>query len=293
MVLYDIYLRIQYDYETPAAGGRHILKLLSATIEGTQRLIASHVDIHPQPSESYEIQDFFGTRTTNVAFRSMHSEIVYAMYARIERSDSDRFPLQSMSLTDLLLLLEKYKSLEHDAPVHFTGPSRRSGIIDTLTSYARQWITPAMDAASIVRTIGEALNRDMVFDAEATTVDTPAIEAFENRRGVCQDFSHIMISCLRGIGIPAGYVSGFLRTKPPPGQPRLEGADAMHAWVRAWCGPAAGWVEYDPTNAMTVAGDHIVIGYGRDYSDVSPVKGISRVAGGQTTKQTVDVLQLS
>jgi transglutaminase-like putative cysteine protease len=101
-----------------------------------------------------------------------------------------------------------------------------------------------------------------------------------------------MIACLRGIGIPAGYVSGFLRTTPPPGQPRLEGADAMHAWVRAWCGMETGWVEVDPTNALMVANDHIVIARGRDYADVAPVKGVLRTAGSQTTEQAVDVVAL-
>jgi transglutaminase-like putative cysteine protease len=101
-----------------------------------------------------------------------------------------------------------------------------------------------------------------------------------------------MIACLRGVGVPAGYVSGFLRTIPPKGKARLSGADAMHAWVRVWCGPEAGWVEYDPTNNLLVADDHIVIARGRDYSDVSPVKGVLRTAGSQVTKQAVDVVPL-
>ena len=122
------------------------------------------------------------------------------------------------------------------------------------------------------------------------TVDTPAIDAFERRHGVCQDFSHIMIACLRSIGIPAGYVSGFLRTIPPEGQQRLEGADAMHAWVRAWCGIESGWIEYDPTNALRVGQDHIVVARGRDYGDTAPVKGVLRTAGTQTTGHKVDVI---
>jgi transglutaminase-like putative cysteine protease len=99
-----------------------------------------------------------------------------------------------------------------------------------------------------------------------------------------------MIACLRGVGVPAGYVSGFLRTNPPPGKPRLEGADAMHAWVRAWCGWESGWVEYDPTNALVVGADHVEIARGRDYGDVAPVVGVLRSAGSQTTEQAVDVL---
>ena len=148
----------------------------------------------------------------------------------------------------------------------------------------------AMSAFDAVRAVGEALHRTLRYDDEATTVDTPMIEAFRNRNGVCQDFSHIMIACLRGIGIPAGYVSGFLRTIPPPGKPRLEGADAMHAWVRAWCGIDMGWVEYDPTNGMLVGADHIVVARGRDYFDVAPVKGVMRSFGEHTTKQSVDVV---
>lgn len=108
--------------------------------------------------------------------------------------------------------------------------------------------------------------------------------------GVCQDFAQVMIACLRGIGIPAGYVSGFLRTLPPPGRPRLEGADAMHAWVRAWCGWQAGWIEYDPTSAQVAGSDHIVVARGRDYGDVAPVKGVLRIAGDQKTEHAVDVV---
>ncbi|WP_286789655.1 transglutaminase-like domain-containing protein, partial [Thioclava sp. UBA3469] len=107
-----------------------------------------------------------------------------------------------------------------------------------------------------------------------------------------QDFSHIMISCLRGVGIPAGYVSGFLRTYPPPGQPRLEGADAMHAWVRAWAGAETGWVEFDPTNNQYAGEDYITVGYGRDYDDVPPLRGAMRGAGGQQSAQAVDVIPL-
>ena len=143
-----------------------------------------------------------------------------------------------------------------------------------------------------LRTVGAALNRDMSFDAKATSVETSHEEAFEARHGVCQDFSHVMIAALRSVGIPAGYVSGFLRTRPPEGRPRLSGADAMHAWVRAWCGPALGWVEYDPTNAVDAGEDHVVVAYGRDYSDVSPVKGVLKSATAQESRQAVDVIPL-
>ena len=159
-----------------------------------------------------------------------------------------------------------------------------------MTAYAREQVAPGMTAADAVEAIGLALHRDMSFDPDATTVDTPPSEAFARRHGVCQDFAQVMIASLRGIGIPAGYVSGFLRTNPPPGQPRLEGADAMHAWVRAWSGGQTGWIEYDPTNAMPAGTDHILVARGRDYGDVAPVKGMLRIAGDQKTEHAVDVI---
>ncbi len=124
-----------------------------------------------------------------------------------------------------------------------------------------------------------AIHKDFKYDKDATKVDTGPVEAFALKRGVCQDFAHVMIAGLRGVGIPAGYVSGFLRTIPPKGKPRLEGADAMHAWVRVWCGQHAGWVEFDPTNAMLAGPDHITIGHGRDYADISPIVGVLRTSG--------------
>jgi transglutaminase-like putative cysteine protease len=123
-------------------------------------------------------------------------------------------------------------------------------------------------------------------------VDTEPGHAFAEGRGVCQDFSHVMIAGLRAVGIPAGYVSGFLRTEPPAGQPRLAGADAMHAWVRAWCGAETGWIDYDPTNHMMVGTDHIVVAVGRDYSDVAPVKGAVRSAGVQASHHSVDLVPM-
>jgi transglutaminase-like putative cysteine protease len=149
-----------------------------------------------------------------------------------------------------------------------------------------------MPARAAMEAIGHALHKDITFDAEATTVDTSPEEAFKGKRGVCQDIAHIMIACLRGVGVPAAYISGYLRTIPPPGKPRLAGADAMHAWVSAWCGAQAGWVEFDPTNDLRVATDHIFVARGRDYSDVAPLKGALRTAGAQSTKQAVDVIPL-
>jgi transglutaminase-like putative cysteine protease len=137
----------------------------------------------------------------------------------------------------------------------------------------------------------ERMRKDFKYDPVATTVATPARTAFDLKRGVCQDFAHIMISGLRAIGLPAAYVSGYLRTIPRPGHPRIQGADAMHAWVSVWCGEEAGWQGLDPTNAVRAGMDHIPLGFGRDYGDVSPLDGVIVDAGSHSVATAVDVAQ--
>jgi transglutaminase-like putative cysteine protease len=127
------------------------------------------------------------------------------------------------------------------------------------------------------------------YEIGATTVETTPAMSFRLRRGVCQDFAHVMISGLRGLGLPAAYVSGYLRTVPKPGEPRLEGADAMHAWVMVWCGEAAGWCGLDPTNAVLAGDDHVVLAIGRDYADVAPIDGIVFASGEQRLEVSVSV----
>jgi len=137
--------------------------------------------------------------------------------------------------------------------------------------------------------LAQRIQRDFAFDPAATLVDTPPHEAFAKRGGVCQDFAQIMLSGLRAAGLPAAYVSGYLRTLPPPGQPRLVGADATHAWVLLWCGPDLGWVGVDPTNGIWMAEDHIVMAIGRDYADIAPIDGIVLGSGAQAMHVSVDV----
>ncbi|QNA85568.1 transglutaminase family protein [Sphingomonas sp. So64.6b] len=149
---------------------------------------------------------------------------------------------------------------------------------------------PCLDAAiALARRIQE----EFEFDAEATLVDTVPHEAFEKRRGVCQDFAQIMITGLRAAGLPAAYASGYIRTIPPPGQERLVGADATHAWVLLWCGPDLGWVGVDPTNGIWMAGDHIVMAIGRDYAEIAPIDGIVLGSGAQKMDVSVDVAPLA
>lgn len=286
-MLYQVRLSITYDYDSPAMGGRHLLRLLPADIPGVQTVRQSALAISPRPSERAEFTDFFGNAATAIALAADHSRIVFTGTAVVERLAMGPGIDTSPPLAALAAELAASRDLGPDSPLHFIADSPRIAAVDAITAYASR---QTGSVRAMVEGLGHALYRDMRFDARATTVDTSPAESFEARRGVCQDFAQIMIAGLRGLGIPAAYVSGFLRTTPPPGRPRLEGADAMHAWVRAWCGEAQGWVEFDPTNDCLIGTDHIVVAHGRDYGDVAPVSGILRGPGKQKTRHAVDVI---
>lgn len=291
-MLYDITARIRYDYDPPATAGRNLLRLMPADLPGRQRLIAGQIAASPAPSERGERADFFGNRVTELTFRTAASTAAFTLRARVERLNEGPMLDLSPPLKALAAEIAMQRSLAPDAPHHFLGPSPRVAASDPITGFARSAAGKGRTTRRAVETFGRALHGAMKFDPTATTVDTPPDEAFRLRRGVCQDLAHVMIAGLRGIGIPAGYVSGYLRTTPPRGQPRLEGADAMHAWVRAWCGTDTGWIEYDPTNAVMAGQGHVIVGYGRDYDDVAPVQGVLRHTGAQSSVQSVDTRPL-
>ena len=157
-------------------------------------------------------------------------------------------------------------------------------------SYARVEFTPGRPVLEAVLGLTGRIFRDFKFDPRATDVSTPVSEVFKKRAGVCQDFAHLMLACLRSLGLPGRYVSGYLETAPPPGKVRLTGADASHAWVSVFCGEGAGWIDADPTNNLLPGERHITVAWGRDFSDVSPLRGVTLGAGGQRLAVAVDVI---
>jgi transglutaminase-like putative cysteine protease len=289
---YEIRLTITNVYGAPSAHARTLVRLLPSDVPGQQVVRSRLLAADPVPSERREARDFFGNAMTALAFHAPIDRIELTLEATTERLASDVGLDLSPTLPTLAQEIAEYLDLGSAAPHHYLWPSVRVPTDAAISDFARDAVQPGMTTLQIVEALGQAIHSEMQFDTEATDVHTPPAEAFANRHGVCQDFSHIMIAGLRSLGIPAGYVSGFLRTIPPAGQPRLEGADAMHAWVSAWCGTEAGWIEYDPTNACLVGLDHIVIAYGRDYSDVAPVKGVLRTSGKQSSRHSVDVIPL-
>lgn len=287
-MLYDIRLLLHYDYAAAAGGGRHQVRVLPPTISGVQRVIAASLSFEPAPNERSDFTDFFGNNVTSIAFRDAHEALDIRMSARVAVSRPEPGLDVSPDIVRLRRELAAVRSLAPASPHHFLAASSHAGIDAAITAFAQDSV--GNSAAGTATDLCNRIHRDFTYDGEATTVRTRASDAFRLKRGVCQDFSHIMIAGLRGLGIPAGYVSGFLRTIPPKGKPRLEGADAMHAWVKVWCGRDAGWQEFDPTNGMRASNDHITVGYGRDYSDVAPIVGVLKTTGGQVGEQAVDVI---
>jgi len=181
-------------------------------------------------------------------------------------------------------------SLGPTSPVNYMFASALVPVVSPVTPYAMASFPPGIGV--LVGAVGlmHRIRSEFKYDPKATVISTPLPEVFEKRHGVCQDFAHVMIAGLRGLGLPAAYVSGYLRTIPPPGKERLQGADATHAWVSLWCGAEQGWIGFDPTNDLLVENDHIILGVGRDFADVSPVDGIIVGSPKQKLGVAVDVV---
>lgn len=286
--IYDIALKIAYHYEHPAGANRAMLRIEPVTT-AEQTLVAGLVSTDPPPDFRRDGVDFFGNPMIEIAHDIPLSDVTYAFSGRVRRTPRIRELDLSCALSQLPAELAAAPSLDRDTPHHFLGDSVRVRRETEIAAWVRDVVRGDPSALAATQAVSRTLHEEMTFDLSSTHPAMDPVEAFRNRRGVCQDLSHIMIAGLRTMGIPAGYVSGFLRTLPPPGQPKLEGADAMHAWVRAWCGAEMGWVEIDPTNDIMVEDDHIVVAYGRDYADVAPVKGSMRAVGDHTTRHSVDV----
>ncbi|HEU0223033.1 MAG TPA: transglutaminase family protein [Paracoccaceae bacterium] len=230
---YDIHLTITYTYESPVAGGRHVLRVMPLTLPGSQRLVVGSLSVDPGPAERRDGTDFFGNSTTAIAYRESHIDFEARMHARVAVEPETDFLDMSCGLGELGAELASILSLAPDSPHHFLAPSPRIPADGNIAAYVRALAEPGLPARDIVHRLSSRIYEDFAYDKQATRVETTPREAFSMKRGVCQDFAQVMIAGLRSLGIPAAYVSGYLRTIPPPGKARLAGADAMHAWVRA------------------------------------------------------------
>jgi transglutaminase-like putative cysteine protease len=290
-MIYDVRQTTTYAYASPAAYAQHVLRLTPIARE-RQRVTAAVLDIDPAPVRRREGRDFFENRTTVIEIDAPHNSLTVKLAARIAvdaiaAADFEATqPWESVRAQTLASL-----DLGPHSPVHFIYPSRLVSLDPEIRDYVEVSFPPGRPILAGAAEVMRRIRDDFTYEVGATTVTTTPTMSFALRRGVCQDFAHIMISGLRGLGIPTAYVSGYLRTVPRPGSARLEGADAMHAWVMVWCG-SAGWWGLDPTNALVASDDHVVLAIGRDYADAAPIGGVVLGSGQQRLATAVDVIPL-
>lgn len=288
-VRYRIRHTTRYDYVDPVSVSHHLLHL-QARSHPLQRCRRSQLIISPVPAARADGVDFFGNPVTYLEFQEPHQSLSISAESEVEVRPPPPF---TAAATPPWEHLRNWLSSGADPGAatevdQFACDSTLIRVDPILLEYAQ----PSFPAG---RPIGEAaidlLNRihgEFTFDPTATTVATPLMEAMLQRRGVCQDFAHILIGCLRSLGLPGRYISGYLRTLPPPGRPRLVGADVSHAWVSVWVG-GTNWLDLCPANGRIANEDYITVAWGRDYQDVSPVRGVIQGGGQHVLKVEVDV----
>lgn len=289
-MIYDVKHLTRYRYGAPVAVNTCVLRLLPRS-EGGQRVITAQIEVTPRPQTFSERLDSFANRVVHLRIETPHRELLIESRARIV-VEQPAPPLAALTppWEDIAALAAATPSLAPDSPAFGIYPSRLVTLFEPATAYARKSFSPRRPIYEAASELAARIKADFAYDSKATEVTTSPADAFAQRRGVCQDFSHVMIAGLRGLGLAALYVSGYIRTIPPPGRARLAGSDASHAWVALWCGPAFGWRGLDPTNAIPAGDDHIVVARGRDYSDVPPVEGVILSSGGHKLDVEVDVI---
>jgi transglutaminase-like putative cysteine protease len=290
-MIYRVMHTTTYVYSEPVSLCHNLAHL---TPRDGPRQVCQHTQlvIQPQPGVSTERSDFFGNPVTFFTIQEPHQELAVTAYHVIAVSPfilPD--PAQTPAWEEVRQVLSNERgprSLEvyqfvFDSPYVTTDPD--------LADYAATSFPPGRPLLEAVLDLTRRIHGDFRYDTKATTVATPLSEVLAARRGVCQDFAHLQIGCLRSLGLAARYISGYLLTTPPPGQQRLVGADASHAWLSVYC-PGFGWIDVDPTNNQIPSDQHILLAWGRDYDDVSPIKGVILGGGQHTVSVAVDVVPL-
>ncbi len=310
-MIYDIRQATTYRYASSVVYARHVLRLTPIDRAG-QRVHATALDVEPAPIERREGHDFFGNRMTWIELDQPHDVLSVRVAARVTVKNPPPFASpHSASQTRVNALMpgeggegvadasppwEAIRDaafgstdLSPNSPAHYLFPSRQVSLDPEIRAYAADSFSAGRPLLAGAVDLMRRIKADFVYEIGATTASTTPPMSFALRRGVCQDFAHIMISGMRGLGLPAAYVSGYLRTGQLPQGDKLAGADAMHAWVLVWCGAEAGWCGLDPTNGIFAGDDHVVLAVGRDYADVAPIDGVIFASGGQRLEVSVSV----
>lgn len=284
----------RYEYSGPATLSHNEARILPRNLPW-QTCLGQTLTIDPSPVRLRERIDFFGNRVMYFSTESVHDSLEVLVSSEVEtraRSAQDIFSSITWqdAVTDVSQAL-KTGNRDCIAARLYVLESPFIRQQPALLSYAEESFGMGRDLRDSLLDLNQRLYDEFTYDPEFTTTATPVHEVLADKRGVCQDFAHLMIGCLRSLGLPARYVSGYMETSPPPGQEKLLGADATHAWVAAFI-PGWGWLEVDPTNGCLSDERYIVLGWGRDYADVTPLKGVMTGGGDHQLTVAVDVVQI-
>jgi len=290
-VIYTVRHLSTYKYDSEVAFARCVLRLTPVTNAG-QTLLESSIAVTPVPAAKVVKRGAYGADVVSIVIDKLHTALTIEsrctvdVHAAPPKGDAESPAWDLVRETALVA-----RKLDTESPTLYLYPTRATPYDPDIADYASASFTPGRPILAAATELMSRVKGEFEYDTEATDVRTPVAEAFAQRRGVCQDFAHVMICGLRGVGLPARYVSGYIRTRPAPGQPRLEGVDATHAWVELWCGETMGWVGLDPTNNLITANEHLVLACGRDYCDVAPIDGVLLGAGRQSLDVAVDMVE--
>jgi len=287
-MIYKIVHRTTYKYKYPVSVGNHVACLKPRSIQ-RHTLKQSDLTIKPAPASITERVDYFGNHLCYFTVEEPHDELIVEARSEVVMEDGTASsPKQSPTWEEVAAALPRDQFPEVLEAYQFRFESPRIRLKPEFAAYALQSFTPSRPIHEALLDLTARMHADFRFDSKVTTVRTPVEEVLQKRRGVCQDFAHVQIACLRSINLAARYVSGYLRTSPPLGQPRLVGADASHAWVSCYC-PGSGWLDVDPTNNVVPSDGHVTLAWGRDFGDVSPLHGLILGGGVHTLKVAVDL----
>ena len=283
----------RYSYSEPVAVSHNTCHLAPRDLS-YQRVQGHRIEISPTPTAQHQVKDWFGNTAHVVSVQSPHTELVVTSTSTIERL-TPPWPLASVTLPWEVVAEQIRLATDPmvQSAVEFSYPSPMLPVHRDLLAFIQPLATPGRPALELALALNHLINEEFTYDPSATDVTTPVIEALANRHGVCQDFALVMIGALRSLGLPARYVSGYLETTPPPGRPRMVGADASHAWAQVWVGDPrlgdGGWVDLDPTNDCLPGERHLTVAIGRDFADVSPLRGLILGGGKGKVHVAVDV----
>ena len=280
----------RYRYSSPVVLSQQLLHLTPRALPW-QSCHAHQLAVEPTASEMTEREDYYGNRTASLVIAVPHGELVVraASSVSVEPRASAAAAAPKTSWEAVRARLSALDAPPLAEPAEFLFDSPHVERSHELADYAIKSFTARRAILESATDLARRIHRDFKFDRTATSVSTPLRQVLKQRSGVCQDFAHLMIGCLRSIGLAARYMSGYILTAPPPGRPRLVGADASHAWASIYCGERAGWVDIDPTNNCIVDDAHVTLGWGRDFADVTPMRGVILGGGTQTLSVRVTV----